>query len=580
MKALALLGALLAACSHGEARPGPITAAAPTGAGPAEKANPDGGSPGDSATATGASAKERTASGGAQEPRVAGDEIGRGSPPASTSQERGPGKEKIKGVEFLALPPSDKPLVTIALRFKGGAADDPAGNAGATLLAARIMSEGGTKSLDAKQLQQALFPIATDIVARVDKEETTFFATVHKDNLDKLVPILVDVVGNPRWEAREFVRLRDAQVLDVSRRLRQGDDENLGKEALGELMYRDHPYGRTSVGHVSDLHSITLEDLQQQAEDLFTLDRLTVGISGGYPKDLPDRLATALDALPNRGAAVAQIPPARPNPHPRFRLVEKPAEATAISCGMPWALSHKDPDWPAISVARSAIGEHRQFNGRLMQRLREQRGLNYGDYAYIEHFQQQGGDASTAQNFRARHQQDFTIWLRPVQNENRLFALRAALYEIQRSLREEPFSPEEVEQTKGFLDGYLLLYDQTDARKLGYALDDDFLGMGKFLEQWRASLRSVTADQVNAAWRKWMKPEELQCVLVGPGMEEAKKTILADAGTPMHYQKDAQGNVPQKPAALLETDRAVDRTSFGAKDPQDVEILPIDKMFE
>ena len=93
MKALALLGALLAACSHGEARPGPITAAAPTGAGPAEKANPDGGSPGDSATATGASAKERTASGGAQEPRVAGDEIGRGSPPASTSQERGPGKE-------------------------------------------------------------------------------------------------------------------------------------------------------------------------------------------------------------------------------------------------------------------------------------------------------------------------------------------------------------------------------------------------------------------------------------------------------------------------------------------------------
>jgi zinc protease len=512
------------------------------------------------------------------QPRAPADEINRGAPPPKTPATQQ--TQKIKGIEFLVLPPSDKPLVTIALRFRGGAADDPEGKAGVTLLAARIMSEGGTRSLDAKQLHEALFPIATDIVARVDKEQTTFFATVHKDNLDKLVPILVDVIGNPRWEPGEYARLREAQVLDVSRRLRQGDDENLAKEALGELMYRDHPYGRTSFGHVSDLALITLEDVQDQAESLFTLARLTVGLSGGYPKDLPERLAKALDALPDRGAEVARIPSVRPNPHPRFRLIEKPSEATAISCGMPWPLSHMDPDWPALSIARSAFGEHRQRNGRLLQRLREQRGLNYGDYAYIEHFEQQGGDAATAQSFRARHQQDFTIWLRPVQNENRLFALRAALYEVERSLEVEPFSNEEVEQTKGFLDGYILLFDQTDARKLGYALDDEFLGTKDFLKEWRASLHPVTADQVNAAWRKWMKPEELQCVLAGPGMDEAKKTILTDGATPMHYQKDAQGKVPQKPAALLERDEAVNRTSFGAKVTGDVEVVPVDKMFE
>jgi hypothetical protein len=62
-----------------------------------------------------------------------------------------------------------------------------------------------------------------------------------------------------------------------------------------------------------------------------------------------------------------------------------------------------------------------------------------------------------------------------------------------------------------------------------------------------------------------MKPQDLQCVLVGPGMEEAKKTILADAETP---------------AALLEADRAVNRTPFGAKGPEDVEIVPVEKMFE
>jgi hypothetical protein len=85
---------------------------------------------------------------------------------------------------------------------------------------------------------------------------------------------------------------------------------------------------------------------------------------------------------------------------------------------------------------------------------------------------------------------------------------------------------------------------------------------------------------VNAAWRKWIKPEQLQCVLVGPEMAEAKKTLLSDAETPMHYQKDAQGNVPQKPPELLESDRAVNRTSFGARGDGDVQIVPVERIFE
>jgi len=425
----------------------------------------------------------------------------------------------------------------------------------------------------------ALFPLAASVDARVDKELTTFWSTVHKDNLDKLLPIVIDVVTHPRWDPREFARLRDAAVNDLEKRLRQGDDENLGKEALAESTYRGHPYGRLTQGHVSDLRSLTLEEVKAHAAKIFSLDRLTVGVSGGYQADLPERVAGALGDLPRSGAEATSIPQQRPQ-KPRFLLVEKQGDSTPISCGFPWALSHKDRDWPAMSVARSAVGEHRQFNGRLMQRLRELRGLNYGDYAYIEHFQQAGGNAATAQLGRARHQQDFNIWLRPVQNENRLFALRAALYEVQRSLSDEPFGAEEVEQTKGFLDGYILLFDQTDERKLMYALDDDFLGVPGFLRRWRAALQDVTAEQVNAAWRKWMKPDALQCALAGPGMDEVKRVLLSNAETPMHYQKDAQGKVPEKPASLLESDRAVNQAPFGAQGNDDVQIVPVEKMFE
>ncbi|HUJ25839.1 MAG TPA: insulinase family protein, partial [Myxococcales bacterium] len=301
--------------------------------------------------------------------------------------------------------------------------------------------------------------------------------------------------------------------------------------------------------------------------------------SGGYPEALPNALAQALAALP----ATAQPQPNvfQQHPHgPRFLLVEKVSDSTAISIGLPYALSHKDPDWPAMSIARSAFGEHRQFNGRLMQRLREARGLNYGDYAYIEHFEQDGFDAANARLGQARRQQDFTIWLRPVRNDNRMFALRAALYNVARSLNEEPFSADEVAQTKGFLDGYILLFDQTDERKLGYALDDAFYGMGGFLSSWRAALRDVSAERVNAAWKKWIDPSKLEIVMAGTGMAQLKAALLAGTPTPIQYQKDATGKTPEKSAAQLAEDKVIEAFPLGANGDADVQVTPVEQMFE
>ena len=483
------------------------------------------------------------------------------------------------GVTLLELPPNQNAIVNVQLRFRTGSLDDPRGKAGLTFLTARVMAEGGTQALSAKQLLEALFPLAAELDIRVDKELTTFIARVHKDNLAKFLPIVTDVVLHPRWDPAEFRRLREEAVNDIEKRLRQGDDENLGKECLQETMFRGHPYERLILGHASDLKSMNVQELQQHAGRVFTADRLEVGVSGGYPENLGRDVAQVLSALPAKSQTPAAIPEARPH-GPRFLLVEKSADSTAISVGMPWTLSRADEDWPAMSIARSAFGEHRQFNGRLMQRLREARGLNYGDYAYIEHFRQEGGDAAAAQTGRARQQQEFTIWLRPVRNENRLFAVRAALYELARSLGDEPFSAEEVEQTKGFLDGYILLFDQTDARKLGYALDDQFYGMSAFLASWRSALRGVSADQVNAAWRKWIDPAKLEIVLAGSDMASVKKTVLSDDPTPIHYQQDARGKTAEKPAAQLATDREIEKFPFGAKGDADVQVLSVDRMFE
>ena len=67
-------------------------------------------------------------------------------------------------------------------------------------------------------------------------------------------------------------------------------------------------------------------------------------------------------------------------------ILEKDTRATAISFGFPIAVNRAHPDFAALSVARAWLGEHRMPAGQLFQRIREVRGINYGDYAYIEAF--------------------------------------------------------------------------------------------------------------------------------------------------------------------------------------------------
>ena len=69
-------------------------------------------------------------------------------------------------------------------------------------------------------------------------------------------------------------------------------------------------------------------------------------------------------------------------------MVEKDTRSVAYSMGFPIDVKRGHPDYPALLVAQAYFGQHRTSGGRLYKRMREIRGLNYGDYAYIEYFPQ------------------------------------------------------------------------------------------------------------------------------------------------------------------------------------------------
>jgi zinc protease len=471
----------------------------------------------------------------------------------------------------VALPAPTHPTVAMRVLFLAGSADDPPGKEGLTALTAAVMAEGGTARLTAAELQRALYPLAAELDAVTAKETTVFAGRCPKEDLERFLPILEDVVRQPRFDPAEIERLKRRAIDAVAKRLRTESDEELGKEALSLMLYGGHPYGHFTGGTVQGLESITADDVRAHWKRVFTQARMSLGAAGAYEGDLPARLARDLAGLP-AGAPRPALPPPTTRA-PRFLLVEKPSAPTAISMGLTWDVRRGDPDFPALVAAVSALGEHRQGAAfRLFKELREVRGLNYGDYAYPEHFVQARGSALPAVN-HPRTYQEFTVWIRPVEPQHRLFALRAALYEVERWVK-EGLSQEELDRVKRFLAGYTLTFDQADTRRLGYALDDRFYGLDKpWLATLRSRLATLTLDEVNAALKRHLDPARLRVAVATHGAAELAAEIRSGAPSPISYPVPKQREV-------LAADQVIERFPLGVAGAEDVKVVKVEELFE
>jgi zinc protease len=127
-------------------------------------------------------------------------------------------------------------------------------------------------------------------------------------------------------------------------------------------------------------------------------------------------------------------------------------------------------DFYALWIANSWLGEHRNQSSHLFDVIREKRGLNYGDYSYIEAFPE-GGQREMPPVNVPRRTQLFEVWIRTLPNAQASFALRAALRELQ-LLVDEGLTAEEFELTRTFLKKYSLHFAEATEKKLGYATTD------------------------------------------------------------------------------------------------------------
>ena len=462
------------------------------------------------------------------------------------------------------------PQIRFKLLFEAGSSQDPAGKEGLAALTAAMVARAGSSERKYDEVTKALFPIAGGFFDSTDKEMTTFTGTIHRDNWNQFLDVALPQLLTPGFREDDFRRLKDAQKNALVLDLKDNNEEEFGKERLQANIFAGTPYGHPVLGTVKGIESITLDDVRQFYRQAYAQGALHVGISGDVSPEMTAQLKTRLAGLPE-GAGLPRI--ARPQGHKaqglEVEIIEKNTRATAISFGLPIEVNRAHPDFPALWLAKTWLGEHRASNSYLYQRIRELRGMNYGDYAYIEAFPRGMFGFFPSPNL-GRKSQIFEIWIRPVAPQNAHMALRIALTELGK-LIDQGLTQQQFEATRDYLMKNVFVMTATQDAQLGYALDSQWYRTPEFTQMMRDGLARLSAADVNAAMRKHLSAKNLSVVFITKDAAGLKDKLVSDAFSPISY--DAT-----KPQDLLDEDKAIGAMKLGIR-PEAVRITPAVQVF-
>jgi zinc protease len=461
----------------------------------------------------------------------------------------------------LKMPNSNK--IVVKLMFRNGSICDPTGKEGLTQMTVALMTQGSAGERSYADIQDKLYPWAAGYGASVDKEVSVFTFQVPAVFQNDFYPILRDVMLKPAFTENDFQRIKTNQQTYVDQVIRASSDEEYSKKALEDLLFRGTNYQHMIQGTSDGVKAITLEDVRNHYKNYFTSKNLLIGIAGNYSDEFLNQLKSDMT---NLSTTIPQIPkPGEANQPDGIEveiIAKQGAFGSAIFTGAPLTITRADDEFAALMIANSWMGEHRKSYSRLYQKIRQTRSMNYGDYSYIEWYENGGGNQLPPSGV-PRHSNYWSIWIRPVQIAKQLkqqykelsditighahFALRMAIREFDLLIK-NGMTKDQFEETRTFLLSYTKLYAQTPAAQLGWLMDSKFYGRDNYLQDLDQLLRNTTLEDVNKAIRKHWQTDNMFVTIV-TDVSEAEplaRSLKENLDSPMSYSNLVKSGLPKE----------------------------------
>ena len=388
--------------------------------------------------------------------------------------------------------------IVVAVRLEAGAIADGA-VAGLARFTGQTMARGTARRSFA-ELNEELDGLGAAIGVGVGRDQVDVSGKALVEDADRLVELMAEVVLQPTFPPDEIERVRE-QSLTALRQL-LNDTRAQAEHGLHLALYPEgHPYRHRALGTDQTLTAIRRDDLVAFHASHYQPDRAIVATSGGLPVEaawelIEQHFGGWQTANP---APEVVIPSVDPPPALIRRDEQIPGKTQAdLALGLPTLMRH-DPEYDALRMANLVLGRLGMM-GRLGASVRERQGMAYYVYSSLE--------AGLGRGLWTAH-----AGVNPVNVDRALASIREEIERMRSGLVDE----DELADARNYLIGSLPLGLESSDAIAGTALDIVFYDLGlDYIERLPERIDAVTREAMRAAVERYLLPERMAVVVVGP----------------------------------------------------------------
>jgi zinc protease len=328
--------------------------------------------------------------------------------------------------------------------------------------------------------------------------------TANKDEVFDLVQL---ALTKPRFDGDAVERVR-AQIL-AGLKFDANDPETVASLAWDRLAFQDHPYGRPIKGATATIAAISGDDLKGYAGRIFARDKLVISVVGDIDAEtLGKTLDHVFGDLPFH-SELSPVADANPPLGPTREIIEMDVPQSVAQFGHR-GIARKDDDFIAAYVLNYIIGGG-GFSSRLMEEVREKRGLAYSVHSNI--FPYQHG----------------AVFVGNVATKNEAVGQSLEVIESElKRLAEQGPTTEEFDDAKSYLTGaYALRFESSSsiANQLLWIQIED-LGID-YVNRRNELVEAVTLDDIRRVAKRLIEADRLITTIVGKPVAAKAKAKAA-----------------------------------------------------
>lgn len=386
------------------------------------------------------------------------------------------------------------PMMAMRFAFDGGSSQDPDGKEGLGNFLTAMLDEGAG-DLTSREFQERMEDLSMRM--RYEEAKDAFYGSFETltANRDEAVKLLRLAINEPRFDADAVDRIRQQLIASLVYAAR--DPNKVAQEEWYATAFKGHPYARPANGTEATVGKITPEDLEGYRKRNFAKDTLKVVAVGDIDAEQLGKLLD--DVFGDLPAKADLLPVAKTVPVTggRQEVVEMNVPQSVAVFGM-GAMPRKDPDFIPAFVLNQIVGGG-GFASKLMEEVREKRGLAYSVYTYV---------------YPYHHASIFSGGV-ATRNEAMGQSLDVIRAELKKMTDEGP-TQKELDNAKDYLIGsYPLRFDTNSkiaSQLLGLMMDD--FGP-EYVENRNDMIAAVTLDDVKRVAKRLLGTQDLIVTIVG-----------------------------------------------------------------